>query len=632
VLTLAACNLAAGDLYTYPISTTAVDGTAPLTFKWNTACAMSASIDLYLYEPTSANGLIHVWQGADFAAGQYTAKLQPKWWNDTTTASLQLSIIESGSPSWMTSSPAGPVFQVNYAASAMYTTTTIGGNIQTDTAAAAATQSLDAVFQDVSSTGSSKGIPKGAIAAAVIVPLLVIGVIIAVAVRFWRAREAEKRKRWSQALSTHSGLEWEKGAVPGEPQPATGRPSTQMGRPSTQLYRPTTQFSGRAASIATSSVYAVENNMAGAGAGGGNHYTRPSLGGARSYSENEGSRSSVVMPDGHVRQSRISFADTARPDRRSRLSLADNLRPVIGKLPGASKSVNELVTPARNTHPGSALEDEEEDINISPSQMQGPGAFAEAEMRRVAGGRRTGRKSVISFGGDKNRQSTASALSVDDFRTAASARGSVDELRDMEAVMREYWTPAQADEGVMRRSMMSQQSRGSTLEVPIPSPDHNQIENLDMASPPLPTAPSPIAGSSTVAYGPDQMLAVYAARGKVNGAAPAIIPSTSIGPLSIPKPVATRQNSGMRLLSNLGKKGEDQAAVTGVPAPGDMKSFVHLNNGVVSSSAVEALPLPGPQGAANLTIPGSGTGKRSRMSGGSEGSSYSEDGEVGEAK
>jgi len=210
------CNLATGDLYSFPNSSSTIDATTPLTFKWNTQCAMNSKVDLYLYEPTSANGVIHVWQNADFSAGQYTATLQPRWWNDTTTASLQLSILNAGAEPWDTVSPAGPVFKITYPASAMMTTTTVGGNVQTGTAAAAATESRDAVFQDVSSTSSSRGPSKAVIAVAVLIPLIVVGIAVAVAVRFWRAREAEKRKRWSQALSTHSGLEWEKGALPGE--------------------------------------------------------------------------------------------------------------------------------------------------------------------------------------------------------------------------------------------------------------------------------------------------------------------------------------------------------------------------------------------------------------------------------
>ena len=431
-----ACNLASGDLYNYPNASSIIDATQPLTFKWDTTCPITSSnVDLYLYEPTSSAGLIHVWEGVPFSDGQYTAILLPKWWNDTTTASLQLSIITSGAAAWDTSSPAGPVFTANYAASAMFATTTEDGSLKTSTVAAAATQSADAVFQNVASTQSHKGPAKGAIVAAVLVPLIVLAGVAAVAVRFWRAREQEKRRRWSQALSTHSNLEWEKGAHSGE-------------KPGSILGRPSTHHSVRPMSFATSSVYGIENNMAGAGAA--INFPRPSVGPRSHSAENVNSpnrasvRSSVVMPDGQIRQSRISFADIARPERRSRLSLGGDLRPNTSgppglfRIPGATKSATELGTPNRKPVARSIADDEEEDMNISPSQLQGPQAFADSEMRRVGDKQRTGRRSIMSLGGDKSRRgSAASALSTEDFKSAASARGSVDELRDMESVMRE---------------------------------------------------------------------------------------------------------------------------------------------------------------------------------------------------
>lgn len=320
----------------------------------------------------------------------------------------------------------------------MYSTTSVDGTLETSTAADAATQSADAVFENVASTNPHKGPSKGVIAAAIIVPLLIFAGVAAVAVRFWRAREQEKRRRWSQALSTNSNFEWEKGAQPGE-------------KPSSILGRPSTHHSARPMSLATSSVYAVENNMAGAGAG--SHFPRLSLdihhrahSTGMVESPNPGSvRSSVVMPDGQVRQSRISFADIARPERRSRLSLGGDIRPVVSnssavfRLPGITNSATELNTPNRKNaaySTDSAINDDE-DINISPSQLQGPQAFPEAEMKRVGNKQRTGRRSTMSLGGDKSRrESTASALSADDFKSAASARGSA-ELRDLEAKMRE---------------------------------------------------------------------------------------------------------------------------------------------------------------------------------------------------
>ena len=546
----ASCDLASGDLYTSPAANSEVDSAKPLTFTWNPDCTLGSQVDLALYEP--AGGFIHGWSAVDFSKGEYTVNLQPSWWNNTASASVQLFITKTGAPSRDTAGPPGPVFKIAYDASV---TTTVNGQIQTSARVPTVTNGGDAIMQTVASENHHKGLAKGAIAAAVVVPIIALAVIAGVAIRFWRAREAEKRRRWSAAVSTHSGLEWEKGARPGD-------------KPSSILDRPATQYSFRPGSMATSSVYAVENNMAGAGAGG--NFPRPSF--------QHRTHSSESLNSGNPRQSRISFAENTRPDRRSRASLGDSLRPKISNLPGGSRSATDLVSPGRPSiyASGSAIaDDDEEHINVSPSQAQGPDAFADADMKR-AQGNKTGRRSFLSLGGgDKRRQSTASVMSADDFKSAASARGSVDELRDMEAVM------------LMRRSMISQHSKGSS---PAPEAQQEHIEALDHDESNMPQSSLPAAvGSGTVAYGPDQMLAVYAARGKVSAA---------------PMPA--------------------------LPAPGDMRSFVHLNTCTMSSAAVGALPAPGPHGS-SLSVPTLASTGRSnaRLSGSSEISTYSEDADVG---
>ena len=167
--------------------------------------------------------------------------------------------------------------------------------------------------------------------------------------------------------------------------------------------------------------------------------------------------------------------------------------------------------------------------------------------------------------------------------------------------------------------MISQYSRGSAnpdlngqFSNP-PTPDPNSVEALEAPTYDPPTAPSPIAGSSTVAYGPDQMLAVYAARGKVSSST-APIPRllTAVNPVSSTMPPA--------------------------PTPGDMRSYVHLNRGTVSSTVVDALPAPGPRGttptpAVNLRVPVPGARDRSNtVSRTSDGSNYSIDQDIGNAQ
>ncbi|KIR29936.1 hypothetical protein CNBG_9314 [Cryptococcus deuterogattii R265] len=599
----ASCDLAAGELYVFPNSTTVIDATSPVTFKWNTACAVATStVDLYLYESA---GCIKTWPDVDFSTGEYTVQLQPKWWNDTTTASLQMSILDHGADLWDTSSPAGPVFTAIYAASAMVSTTTSNGQVITSTVAAAATESKDAVFHNVSSTnnGDKSSISKGAIAAAVVVPIVVIALIIAVAVRFWRMREAEKRKRWSQALSTHSNLEWEKGAMPGEKPPsALGRPS--MGGRLSMGTRPSmSSYGGNPRP--TSSIYAVENNMAGAGAGSGMQFRpdmHPEMSSLRSKSVDNLSaagRGSVVMPDGQVRQSRISFAEQARPDRVSRASFGGDIRPNVSsssifRLPGASKSANDLVISTNRRSAayatGSALDDEEH-ISVSPSQQDGPLGFAEADLRRVAQGQRTGRKSLLSLGSgrDNKRQSVASALSGDDFRSAASARGSVDELRDMENMV------------LHRRSMMSQASPSPNFEAAYSADAVESLQDPEPVSMPL---PSPIPAGQD----PDQALAMYAAQ-RANAMSPTNNnsppnPSRSNSTMKIPffsKKSASSNNSSASA-PGAGANPE-QGEVPTMGPPVEMRSYVHLNSGTVSADVVNALPKPGPPATTSVSGP-----------------------------
>jgi hypothetical protein len=170
-----------------------------------------------------------------------------------------------------------------------------------------------------------------------------------------------------------------------------------------------------------------------------------------------------------------------------------------------------------------------------------------------------------------------------------------------------------------RRSMMSQHS--PALESPYAADHMEALDNDDAYD--LPAQPSPIAGAQTVAYGPDQMLAVYAARGKVNSPSPSA-PAAS-GPIPAPRPTAKR------LLSNLTKRNEENTAP--VPQSGEMRSFVHLHNGTASSAAVEALPAPGPLAGTGLKPPMTRARSNTvaRQSSVSQGSTYSED-HVGSAQ
>lgn len=407
-LFLLATDIGCTNLYTFPNSSSIVDATLPVTFKWDTTCNLGADkIDLYIYSPASTtNSLVKAYQGITFSTGSYTAQLSPLWWNDTTTATLYINILKNGGQTWDTAWPQGPNFNVTYSAEALYSLSTSNGVVYTSTKAGA-TPTGNTVFESVNATDGKKS-NKGVIAAAVVVPILVLIGLAAVAFYFYRIKEKEKLKRWSQALSQHSGMEWEKGALPGDRMSSYGRPSSaysrSAGRPSTQYGRPSTQYGRPSMNSQRPASSVMMENMAGAGA------FRQQFPGA----EDGTSRSSVVMADGYVRQSRISFADQPRP----RLSAGDQHRPRVH-----SGLNNDATALAYAT--GSAIDDRDLTV-VSPTQMDGPGQFGDAEIHRASTGTRTGRASV-------GRR--------EDVKSMLRARGSVDELRDMEAIMCEYSLP-----------------------------------------------------------------------------------------------------------------------------------------------------------------------------------------------
>lgn len=478
----AACNLASGDLYTYPNTTTtshpiSLPSNNALTFKWNTDCLTSSTVDIYLYAGSA--GLIHGWVSVPYTTGSYDATLDPTWWNGTASAQLQLLIIDSGTPRFLTTAPSGPVFTVNLdtnvAASissskaANVKTVTTGGTVVTTTGTAGNTQPT---FQVVSLPGSSSSkhtLPAGSIAAAILVPLLAIAVAIGVYVRFARAREAEKRKRWSEHVDRRMSTlsqDWRSGAgIPpaGRASGVGSRRSIAMGggSPGDRQTKASSYF-GR-----TSSTYATEGNFAGAGAGSRvprqSRIAVPTIG-ADGQPEMTQVRSSIFLNNGsgdaasmaNLRQSRVSFAGaSAAAPRMSRVSFGDQPRPSIGGLSGATRSTPALVTPDRaGRRPTSAYSARatgrslDGDIAVSPSQAQGPFSVSETHLPGLSA--KQGKKDGVFGGiagalglGKKKEKEAAQNLErqrtrEEEWRQAEATRRSGDHVRDMEATVREY--------------------------------------------------------------------------------------------------------------------------------------------------------------------------------------------------
>ncbi|KAJ9098060.1 hypothetical protein QFC19_006495 [Naganishia cerealis] len=499
------CDLSAGDeLYLFPSAGSNVTSSSPITFKWNPDCLPAVtSIDLYLY--TTSQGLLHSFPGVDYSKGEYAAgELDPRWWNYTTKASVYLAIVDANVPRWLSQVPVGPTFDVYTAKEALSTTIVQGGTTivtaasvviasSKQAAKATATTAVNGTAAGAASDdpgmfssaiAPAAGLPKGAIAAAIVVPVLVVGLMVALYVKFARLREREKRKRWSEhvdkRMSTLSA-DWRQGA------PTASIYSQGAGRP-TSMFSTATGAAGGAtgrpvsAWTKNSSVYAMENNIAGRGVtafrGPPPHARRPSSSFTDTNNNNNLRPASIftvsntdlaTMPGG-VRTSHVSFAD-GRGARQSRVSFGDALRPSKSTLsinvPASTSNNNNSAankgkrmsraepspTAGRHSIDGAHAMMASRSVRgtdvatVSPTQAAGPFAVPAVPASRGRSGSTSGGSGVAGFFStitsavglkDKKQATTppaAGGMSEEEWKQAEATRRSADGVRDMEAIM-----------------------------------------------------------------------------------------------------------------------------------------------------------------------------------------------------
>ncbi|KAI6014360.1 hypothetical protein EDC04DRAFT_2609009 [Pisolithus marmoratus] len=178
-----------GGFYTSPTTGTTVSSSDNFNISWDTSCLPGTSaVDIYLIAPSLTNSRIHEWQNVNFGLGSYQTTLEPKWWNDSSSIQLQLSIVTSGSQPFLSPLPAGPIF------TATYTAPTSG-----PTSAGADLSTPDTVTY-VNNFPTPSSLTSGRIAAGVLVPLLFIGLGVAYYIKMSRVKAKEKSQRFSQAI------------------------------------------------------------------------------------------------------------------------------------------------------------------------------------------------------------------------------------------------------------------------------------------------------------------------------------------------------------------------------------------------------------------------------------------------
>jgi hypothetical protein len=323
-----------GGFYTNPTNGQTLSASSPLNISWDTSCLSTNAVDIYLYAPGTTKSLVHEWQNVQYSPGHYTATLEPKWWNSTSSVNLQLSIVQSGTPVFLSPLPAGPIFNATY------------------TGSPTSDSPNDSGITDVGSMSTKHGLSGGKIAAAVILPLLfIIGLAVGYYLKVSRAKGQEKRKRWSEAVDKRMSTvstDW-------KPMSAAG---------ANAAFRNSMAYDSAGNRISAFSFgatrpvseYPVDGGNAGFGARG-LHASGPQMSQLQS-----GSRPSVTVGE---RKSRVSFAADVRPsaDRRTVVSRVyrDGFAPPV---------------PTRR--------DSDE---ISPTQTQGPFSLTQEDIRaRVATG------------------------------------------------------------------------------------------------------------------------------------------------------------------------------------------------------------------------------------------------------
>jgi hypothetical protein len=184
----AACST--GGFYKSPTASQSFPYTTPINIAWDTTCLSTSYADIYLFAPSASTSRVHAWHNVYYPSGSYQTSFEPKWWNATQTANLQLSIVPANTPPFLAPYPAGPIFTVTYQAPS-------SGSVPDS----ADTSKSDGTVSVVNNGPYENNHTSGKVAAAVIIPLLfIISLVVAAFVRLRRQSGKDKRKRWSEAV------------------------------------------------------------------------------------------------------------------------------------------------------------------------------------------------------------------------------------------------------------------------------------------------------------------------------------------------------------------------------------------------------------------------------------------------
>jgi hypothetical protein len=355
----ASASCTTGGFYISPTAGQTFDSSNQLNMTWDPTCMQSSAVDIYLYEPGAKNPRIHLWETVANNPGSYEAALKPKWWNSTATVSLQLLIIESGMAPFMATLPAGPVFTATY-----HAPTSGAPPPNADTSVP------ESATQVVDNVPKSNHISKGKVAAAVLMPMIVVAAIIAAVYIYMARKKAQKKRdRFSQVVDARMSrisTDWKSMTPAGATAAIRASMAVEGGE--------NRQSSFSFGAIRPASTVALEGGQAGIGAKGvyassGIDTETPQMSELRS-----GPRVQSVTGE---RVSRVSFAVDTRPSVESRRSQYTSR---------TSRAFHVGHVPPLPTRQDSGNSDLLSPGGLSPTQTAGPFSLSAEDIRdRMSG-------------------------------------------------------------------------------------------------------------------------------------------------------------------------------------------------------------------------------------------------------
>ncbi|KAF8264564.1 hypothetical protein EI94DRAFT_1738165 [Lactarius quietus] len=442
-------SCATGGFYKSPTASQSIAYTTSVNMTWDTTCLNATDVDIFLYCPATASR-VHAWQGVTYSTGSYAASYEPKC-----------------------PYPPGPIFTMTYSAPS------------SGTPASADLSKPDSIVTIVKDE-FHKHLAGGKVAAAVIMPLLVvIALVVTAYIKLRRERGREERKQWTEAIDKRMSTistDW-------KPISAVGAQAAIRSSIAVDGSIRSSSFSF--GNIRPDSTVAVEGGQAGIG-----------------------SRARTVLPgqsDGTAQLRSSAINARIISERVSRVSFAPDIRQSSDSRRVQSRAYHTAIVPPlpdRKWEISQSSPDSEADETISPIQAEGPQTLSIEDIQARLAGNDT------------------------------SSHSSVDAVMPALRLMRTSDPSPGAQGGKEPELLFSAQS---TAFPAIPSPTHSphSPEPASAMSSFMPMQPMPANVMS-----PDDMLRAYAKRRAT------VVSGGTSGDPTIPSPAYTgaAAQGGMRTL------------------------------------------------------------------------------------